>query len=184
MPDWLDPKAVLLPRLMKDAGYVTAHYGKWHLSDPGKKTKAPWPTHAIRDGDYVLTQDETMARTELYNVIEDRSQTQNLADANPKLVATLRAKLDTWRKTIPAFVQSPSPAETRTTVARAKPESAAASQDRAAIFKRWDTNHDNSLSLEEYTAAIRTKETAPARFKAFDKDGDGKLTVDEFVDGR
>ena len=33
MPDWLDPTAVLLPRLLKNAGYATAHYGKWHLSN-------------------------------------------------------------------------------------------------------------------------------------------------------
>ena len=31
MPDWLDPKATLLPRLMKEAGYATGHFGKWHL---------------------------------------------------------------------------------------------------------------------------------------------------------
>ncbi len=33
MPDWLDPKAVLLPRLLQRAGYSTAHYGKWHLTN-------------------------------------------------------------------------------------------------------------------------------------------------------
>ena len=33
MPDWLDPKAVMLPRLLKQAGYATAHYGKWHLTN-------------------------------------------------------------------------------------------------------------------------------------------------------
>ncbi|OVE74159.1 hypothetical protein BVX94_01230 [bacterium B17] len=32
MPDWLDTKLVMLPRLFKDAGYKTAHFGKWHLS--------------------------------------------------------------------------------------------------------------------------------------------------------
>jgi len=33
MPDWLDPSEVMLPRQLQKAGYATAHYGKWHLSN-------------------------------------------------------------------------------------------------------------------------------------------------------
>jgi N-acetylgalactosamine-6-sulfatase len=33
MPDWLDPKAPSLPRFLKAAGYRTAHFGKWHLTN-------------------------------------------------------------------------------------------------------------------------------------------------------
>jgi N-acetylgalactosamine-6-sulfatase len=33
MPDWLDPKVVLLPRLLQQAGYRTGHFGKWHLTN-------------------------------------------------------------------------------------------------------------------------------------------------------
>lgn len=33
MPDWLNPQAPSLPRMLKNAGYTTAHFGKWHLSN-------------------------------------------------------------------------------------------------------------------------------------------------------
>ena len=33
MPDWLSPQAPLLPRILRKAGYATAHFGKWHLSN-------------------------------------------------------------------------------------------------------------------------------------------------------
>lgn len=33
MPDWLDLDAPFLARFLKQSGYATAHYGKWHLSN-------------------------------------------------------------------------------------------------------------------------------------------------------
>lgn len=33
MPDWLDPQSPMLPRLFQEAGYVTGHFGKWHLGN-------------------------------------------------------------------------------------------------------------------------------------------------------
>lgn len=31
MPNWLDPSVTTLPKLLKEAGYATGHFGKWHL---------------------------------------------------------------------------------------------------------------------------------------------------------
>lgn len=33
MPDWLDPEAPMFPRMLQQAGYATAHFGKWHLTN-------------------------------------------------------------------------------------------------------------------------------------------------------
>lgn len=33
MPDWLDYETTLLPKLLQEGGYKTAHFGKWHLSN-------------------------------------------------------------------------------------------------------------------------------------------------------
>lgn len=39
--DFLDPKAPSLPRVLKSAGYATAHFGKWHLGGGRDVTEAP-----------------------------------------------------------------------------------------------------------------------------------------------
>lgn len=33
MPDWLSTSVTTLPGLLQDAGYATAHFGKWHLAN-------------------------------------------------------------------------------------------------------------------------------------------------------
>jgi Ca2+-binding EF-hand superfamily protein len=52
------------------------------------------------------------------------------------------------------------------------------------LFKKIDSNNDNSISLEEFKAGPAGKKD-PAKaeeiFKRRDKDGDGKLSPEEFA---
>ncbi|MEM6689748.1 MAG: sulfatase-like hydrolase/transferase, partial [Planctomycetota bacterium] len=43
MPDWLDPNAPTLAKLLKKAGYRTAHFGKWHMGGGRDVGNAPLP---------------------------------------------------------------------------------------------------------------------------------------------
>ena len=67
------------------------------------------------------------------------------------------------------------------------PESARTSFDR--LLKRGDDNHNGKLEAEEYRALLvdlrtfaeQAKKQAVTRFKSMDKDGDGKVSRDEFT---
>ena len=49
MPDWLDPGAPLVTRFLKQQGYATGHFGKWHLTN-SHVPDAPAPSeYAIDD---------------------------------------------------------------------------------------------------------------------------------------
>ena len=42
MADYLDPSAPTLPKVMKNAGYKTGHFGKWHLRGTGCPECSPF----------------------------------------------------------------------------------------------------------------------------------------------
>jgi hypothetical protein len=64
---------------------------------------------------------------------------------------------------------------------KAAPTSEAPAKDRSIPFNRWDTNKDEFLTLEEYKAGQNGGSDLEARYKRFDKDGDGKVSRKEFV---
>jgi N-acetylgalactosamine-6-sulfatase len=75
MPNWLDPKVHTVTKLLKDAGYTTGHFGKWHL---GSGTGAPTP------GDYGI--DEHSTRTSSGPQIEGTNDPYFRAKSTTKIV--------------------------------------------------------------------------------------------------
>lgn len=123
-------------------------------------------------------------RVELHRLKDDRAEAADVAKDHPDIVARLSKLARDWKATLPA---KPNPecitsASVTETPAARKPASKGVTPEvRAKAFARWDTNRDGLLTLEEYRAGLRGQENIEARFKKFDKDGDGRLTRDEFI---
>jgi N-acetylgalactosamine-6-sulfatase len=75
MPNWLNPKVHTVTKLLKDAGYTTGHFGKWHL---GSGTGAPTP------GDYGI--DAHSTRTSSGPQIEGTNDPYFRARSTTKIV--------------------------------------------------------------------------------------------------
>ena len=67
------------------------------------------PYGAIRSGDFKLIEFFNDMRVELYNLREDIGEQHDLAAAQPKRVADLRARLHAWRKEVGAQMPLPNP---------------------------------------------------------------------------
>lgn len=146
------------------------------------------PMLTVRDGDWKLFVNHNGAGAQLFNIPKDIGEERDVAVANPEVVQALTAKALAWAKSLPPSKARDAVAATgrpqdggRAPRAAARPAADAKPLDRAAIFKKWDKDQDGKLSLEEYTAGLAQKGDAPQRFKGFDTDRDGMLTAEEFV---
>jgi N-acetylgalactosamine-6-sulfatase len=59
------------------------------------------PQLAIRDGDWKLLMNPDRSRIELYDIVRDSTQLDNLADQHPAIVARLSKRILDWQKTLP-----------------------------------------------------------------------------------
>jgi len=99
-----DPNA----NLARDA--IFWHYPHYHAggdAPPGHLSDGPYA--AIRTGDWKLVEFYEDARVELYNLRDDLSESNDLAEKLPRKASELRRALDTWRTEVSAQLPTPNP---------------------------------------------------------------------------
>lgn len=150
----------------------------------GTKTEPDyWPRLAVREGDWKLALTDDAKRVELHHLIKDRAEAINVAKEHPDIVTRLSKMALDWKATLP---EKPNPdclTKVPDPVTKSAPKTPpkVTPAVRAKAFNRWDTNKDDTLTLDEYKAGLKGQENLEARFKNFDKNGDGTLTRDEFI---
>jgi N-acetylgalactosamine-6-sulfatase len=136
-----------------------------------------WPVFGMREGPWTLLADGSGERRQLYHVLKDREQQSDVAAENSDRVRSMLSAIHSWKATLPDAPDE----ECRSNAGQNSRKPAKPTPDRARTFRRWDTDGDGTLTLEEYTAGLTNKPRAADRFKNFDKDGNGKLSHEEFV---
>jgi hypothetical protein len=145
-----------------------------------------WPRLAVRDGDWKLVMSADAKRHELHQLQMDRAESIDVSKTHPDIVTRLTKLALDWKATLPT---SPNPdCITKQSIvpksSQAKPEAKRSNitpELRAKAFLRWDTDKDDTLSLEEYTVGLKGESNLESRYKNFDQDGNGKLTRKEFI---
>jgi len=147
------------------------------------------PMLAIREGDWKLFLNHNGTGAQLYNIVKDPSETQDLAAQHPAEVKSLTAKALAWVKTLPHSLArdkaaaTGQPVDSRPPSVPAKPvkTEAKAPTNRVEVFATWDVDRDGFLSPAEFQTGLKNHPESAERFRARDKDGDQKLNREEFV---
>ena len=166
-------------------------FWEWLSTVSGSELGYMPPPVAVRDGNWKLFVNHDGSQAQLFHIPQDPGEHHDVAAQNPDLVTSLTSKALAWTKSLPPspareMVSTTGPSKGRatpkkTSIAPSKETQKITSSQRAEIFKKWDTDQDGKLSLEEYKAGLTKKEDAEQRFKTFDTDKNEVLSEDEFV---
>ena len=168
---------------------------------------------AIRDDRWKLIRYPLVNRTQLFDLSNDPLEMNNLADKPEhaakvtELMALLQKEMTAYADPTPLTVANPKPAEwtppapvgeaakkeKQKPAAPKKPDAAPAATtqpggrirvDSGKHFTNWDTNKDDFVTFDEYQLGQKNRKGLEAGFKAYDKNADGKLSREEYVDPR
>ena len=105
VPAGLD--GVSLARLLTGRGDAPQRPFFWHF--PHYTNQGSQPEGAVRDGDWKLIEYYEEGRVELFNLAQDRGETNSLADRQPDRVRRLRDELGAWCRAAGVQTNRPNP---------------------------------------------------------------------------
>ena len=80
----------------------------WHVHAGAKNNRSErWPSYAMRDGDWKLYVSGDGSRAELYDLVTDRSESEDVCKQHPEIVSRMTAAITAWKATLPT---KPNPA--------------------------------------------------------------------------
>jgi hypothetical protein len=140
-------------------------YWEWLFNVIGGKEGGYMPPMlAVRDGDWKLFVNHDGTHAELLDIPKDIGEEHDMAAANPEVVQSLTAKALAWAKSLPPSKARDQATATGQPATEKLPRPAKAATtsapekkpapDRAAIFKKWDKDGDGKLTFEEYQAGL------------------------------
>ena len=168
-------------------------FWKWNGDHSGNN----WPAYAMRDNRWVFLISEDRRRIELYDVIADRDQKNNLSAQESERTKRMQAVVEQWVETLPKTIparltvggqaqSAPAPASAVAVKVRQSPSNNPVqdqSVGRTELFKKLDADKDGFVSFTEFLGARKDDPAASLRqrYDSFDTNKDGKLTEQEFV---
>jgi arylsulfatase A len=100
------PDGVTIVPLLQGAAIAERNY---YLHFPHYSPQRGKPGAVVRSGNYKLIEWYEDGKLELYDLGKDEGEQNDLAAANPALVARLKLELDAWRKSVGAKMPTPNP---------------------------------------------------------------------------
>jgi iduronate 2-sulfatase len=120
---------------------------------------------------------------ELYDYENDPLETKNLAKDKPDIVTHLRAILSKQPEAKPQIGDGKATSKKAGRTGEKQANPGKPKQDRETMFNKRDKNNDGHLTREEFIEGQPDPEEAPKRFPLFDTNKDGQLSREEFVKG-
>ena len=101
IPDDWNPEGESILQVLKGEKFTRSKplFWEWRFANPDHEDL--WPEMAVRVGDWKLLKSFTTGRTELYNIVTDRFERNDLLLANPEKAAELEEMWMEWKAGLP-----------------------------------------------------------------------------------